>query len=181
MGPIWRITMPMPKRSRLPEACMLARSLEVLGEWWTLLIVRDAFFGLRHFEAFQASLGIARNVLSTRLAKLVEVGIFTRKQDPLDGRRVEYRLTDKGRALLPAVVALAQWGAKNLCADGEPLPYWFIERATGERVQTIAVRAPDGRELLPREIGIVEGPGMTEATRRTMPALLKLDAVKEAA
>ncbi len=179
--PVKETSAPMPKRSRLPEACMLARSLEVLGEWWTLLIVRDAFFGLKHFEAFQNSLGIARNVLTTRLVKLVEVGILTRKQDLLDGRRVEYRLTDKGRALLPTVVALAQWGAKNLCTEDDLLPYWFIERATGERVQTMAVRAQDGRELLPRDIGIVEGPGMTEATRRTMPALLKLDDFKEAA
>ena len=163
----------MPKRSALPDACMLARSLEVLGEWWTLLIVRDAFFGLRHFEAFQASLGIARNVLSTRLAKLVEAGILTRRPDASDGRRIEYRLTEKGRALLPSIVALAQWGAKHLREDGEPLPYWFVERATGERIQIMAVRSDDGRELHARDLAIVEGPGMTSAIRATMPALVK--------
>ena len=169
----------MPKRSPLPDACMLARALEVLGEWWTLLIVRDAFFGLRHFEAFQGSLGIARNVLSTRLAKLVEEGILTRRPDPTDGRRVEYRLTDKGRALLPTIVALGQWGADHMCEHGR-LPYWFVERATGEPVAAIKVRTKDGRDLEARDLAIVEGPGMTKAIRAMMPALQKA-ALKEAA
>ena len=152
---------------------MLARSLEVLGEWWTLLIVRDAFFGLRHFEAFQQSLGIARNVLSTRLAKLVDAEILTRRPDPDDGRRIEYRLTEKGRALLPVIVALAQWGAKFMRAPGQPLPYWFVERATGERIAAVDVTSADGRSLAARDLAIVEGPGMTDEIRATMPALIR--------
>lgn len=152
---------------------MLARSLELLGEWWTLLIVRDAFFGLRHFEAFQTSLGIARNVLSTRLAKLVEAEILTRKPDAQDGRRIEYRLTDKGRALLPVIVAMSQWGARHMRAPDQPLPYWFAERASGERLPELAVRAADGRELHARDLTIVEGPGMTDAIRAIMPALTR--------
>ena len=163
----------MPKRSPLPNACMLARALEVLGEWWTLLIVRDAFFGIRHFEAFQGSLGIARNVLSTRLAKLVEVGILTRTPDATDGRRIEYRLTSKGRALLPVIVGMAQWGAANLREPGQPLPYWFTVRETGEPIPPVKVRSADGRELAARDLAIAEGPGMTDEIRATMPALRK--------
>jgi DNA-binding HxlR family transcriptional regulator len=171
----------MPKRSPLPNACMLARSLELLGEWWTLLIVRDAFFGIRHFEAFQASLGIARNVLSTRLLKLVEAGILTRSPDPTDGRRIEYRLTAKGRALLPVIVGLAQWGAKHLRDEGQPLPYWFVERATGERLPQVAVRNGEGRDLVARDLAIVEGPGMTDDIRATMPNLLRPQPDRQAA
>lgn len=160
----------MPKRSSLPDACMLARSLEVLGEWWTLLIVRDAFFGVRHFEAFQASLGIARNVLATRLVKLVEAGVLQRLPDASDGRRVEYRLTDKGRALLPTIVALAQWGvAWHGCAD-ECLPYEFVDRRDERPIGRVRVVAEDGRELTCHDIKVVEGPGMTDAIRARMPA-----------
>ena len=159
----------MPKRSALPDACMLARSLEVLGEWWTLLIVRDAFFGIRHFEAFQASLGIARNVLSTRLAKLVRAGVLTRRPDAEDGRRVEYRLTDKGKALLPTIVAFAQWGDRWHRENGELVPYRFVDRLNGEPIRTLKVEAQDGRELACTDIRVVEGPGMTDDIRRRMP------------
>ncbi len=171
----------MPKRSPLPNACMLARSLELLGEWWTLLIVRDAFFGIRHFEGFQTSLGIARNVLSTRLAKLVEAEIFTRNPDANDGRRIEYRLTAKGRALLPVIVGLAQWGTNHLREDGQLLPYLFTERATGERIAPVAVLSEDGRTLEARDLAIVEGPGMTDEIRAIMPALTRPEPMREAA
>lgn len=144
----------MPKRSALPAACMLARSLEVLGEWWTFLIIRDAFFGIRHFEAFQGSLGIARNVLSARLTKLVERGILDRRPDASDGRRIEYRLTAKGKALLPVIVSIAQWGAENMRCGDEPLPYFFYDRDTRQPIPPIAVRAEDGRVLGPRDIGV---------------------------
>lgn len=133
---------------------MLARSLEVLGEWWTFLIIRDAFFGIRHFEAFQASLGIARNVLSARLAKLVETGILDRRPDQHDGRRIEYRLTEKGKALLPTIVAIAQWGAEWMRGRDEPLPYFFYDRSTGAPIPGMSVRSADGRQLGPRDIGI---------------------------
>lgn len=152
---------------------MLARSLEVLGEWWTLLIVRDAFFGIHHFEGFQASLGIARNVLSTRLAKLVEEQILTRAVDANDGRRIEYRLTQKGRELIPVIVSLAQWGANHMRTEKQPLPYWFVERTTGQPIAPMTVRSRDGRELVARELAIVEGPGMTDEIRAIMPALTR--------
>ena len=153
----------MPRRSALPGDCMLARSLEVLGEWWTFLIIRDAFFGIRHFEAFQASLGIARNVLSARLSKLVETGILSRAPDRQDGRRIEYRLTEKGRALLPIIVAIAQWGAAWMRCEDEVPPYRFIERDGGAVIPPIAVRSAAGAVLGPRDIAIemrAEGDGI---------------------
>lgn len=91
-------------------ACSTAQALEVVGEWWTLLIVRDAFFGVRRFEDFTRRLGLSRSVLAGRLAKLVEQGILDTRQYADRPARFEYLLTDKGRDLFPVLVALQQWG-----------------------------------------------------------------------
>jgi len=102
--------------------CSIASALDVVGEPWTLLIVRDAFYGVRRFDDFQENLGIARNVLTARLKKLVEAGIFRKtayRQRPL---RHEYRLTDKGLALHPVVMAIVHWGDVHYAgAAGPPL------------------------------------------------------------
>src|SRR5689334_4982829 len=90
--------------------CPLPPAVELIGEKWAFLILRGALNGLHHFEEFQAGLGIARNILSDRLGRLVAGGILERTPDPEDGRRVIYGLTDKGEALLPVVLALRQWG-----------------------------------------------------------------------
>ena len=90
--------------------CSIARTLDVIGERWSLLIVRDAFYGLRRFDDFRRDLGIARNVLTDRLTTLVEQGVFERRQYEERPPRYEYRLTDKGRALLPVILAMMQWG-----------------------------------------------------------------------
>lgn len=153
----------MPKRSALPDGCMLARSLEVLGEWWTFLIIRDAFFGVQHFEAFQQRLGIARNVLSARLSKLVDAGIFERRPDPRDGRRIEYRLTAKGEALLPVIVALGQWGGRWMRCDAEPPPYRLVDRLEGEPLPELEVRSASGRLLAAGDITVVDGVGTKKA------------------
>src|SRR2546425_1135710 len=90
--------------------CSIARALEQIGEWWTFLILREAFMGTRRFDGFQHNLGIARNILSARLKKLVARGILRRSVAADDARRIDYRLTDKGRALFPVLMALGQWG-----------------------------------------------------------------------
>ncbi len=90
--------------------CSVARTLDVIGEWWTMLIMRDAFKGVTRFEDFHRNLGIARTVLSTRLDRLVEAGIFTRRQYSDHPPRSEYLLTEKGRDLFPVLVTLMQWG-----------------------------------------------------------------------
>jgi DNA-binding HxlR family transcriptional regulator len=94
--------------------CGIAQALEAFGDWWTLLIVRDAFFGARRFGDFQRSLGIAKNILSARLAHLVEHGIFERVDVGSDGERFEYRLTAKGEALLTVLTVLREWSDDGL-------------------------------------------------------------------
>jgi len=105
------------KRSSVTHLnCSIARSLDILGEWWTLLIVRDAFFGVRRFDHFVADLGISRGVLTDRLATLVGHQILKRHRYQQLPDRFEYKLTDKGRDLFPVLITLMQWGDKWLSA-----------------------------------------------------------------
>lgn len=124
--------------------CPLPHAVELLGEKWAFLLLRGAFNGLRHFEEFQAGLGIARNILSDRLAKLVAGGILERSKDESDRRKVIYSLTEKGAALLPVVVALRQWGEE--WGHG-PAPIILADRRDGRPVQRIGIKAADGRPL----------------------------------
>ncbi|MFN6121211.1 MAG: winged helix-turn-helix transcriptional regulator [Actinomycetes bacterium] len=101
--------------------CSVAQALEVVGEWWTLLVVRNLMFGQRRFEAIQGDLGIARNILSDRLGTLVEHGIVDRVKYQDHPERYEYRLTDKGRDLFPVIAALMAWGDKWAAPTGKPL------------------------------------------------------------
>ena len=124
--------------------CPLPPAVELIGEKWAFLILRGALNGLQHFEEFQAGLGIARNILSDRLGKLVSGGILERALDPSDRRKVIYSLTAKGEGLLPVVLALRQWGeewghgkAKVVLAD----------RRDGRPIRKICVMAEDGREV----------------------------------
>lgn len=161
----------MPKRVSAPDYCLIARTMDVLGEQWTILIVRDAFFGVRNFDDFQKSLGIARNVLATRLAKLVDEGILTRRVSEQDRRKIEYRLTPKGRDLFPLIIGLGQWGAKYLCREDESPPFRIVDRQNGAPLGPVEVRASDGRVLSPHDTEIVPGPGTTDAIRAAIPAL----------
>ena len=113
----------MPRTTRLDTMrCSVARTLDVIGEWWTMLIMRDAFKGVTRFEDFHRNLGIARTVLSARLDRLVEAGIFIRRQYSDHPPRSEYLLTEKGRDLFPVLVTLMQWGDRwTADDDGPPL------------------------------------------------------------
>lgn len=142
----------MKRTSFADMACPVAQSLEQIGEWWTLLILRDAFKGVRRFADFQSRLGIARNVLADRLRGLVANGVLERKPGKDDAREVEYRLTPKGKDLLPVMIALAQWGERWIYDDEAPVR--FVERETGIPIQRLAARTPDGRELGIREIAV---------------------------
>jgi DNA-binding HxlR family transcriptional regulator len=117
--------------------CSVARTLDVIGEWWTMLIMRDAFKGVTRFEDFHRNLGIARTVLSTRLDRLVEAGIFTRQQYSDHPPRSEYLLTEKGRDLFPVLVTLMQWGDRWTADDDGPplrLVHEPCEHATSPRL-----------------------------------------------
>jgi DNA-binding HxlR family transcriptional regulator len=125
--------------------CGISAALEVVGERWSFLILRGAFNGLQHFEEFQATLGIARNILSNRLGRLVEHEILKRQADAADRRKIVYRLTDKGRALLPVLIALRQWGERWV--SGVPSNPVLVDRIHRMPVEPMAVRAADGRPL----------------------------------
>jgi DNA-binding HxlR family transcriptional regulator len=114
-------------------ACSIARTLEVIGDRWTLLILRDAFKGVRRFDDLQRDLGIARNILTDRLQKLVDHGVLTRTPYQSRPERFEYRLTPKGRDLSPALVALMHWGDKWLAEDGRP-PLVLTHKRCGQPV-----------------------------------------------
>ena len=114
------------------------------------MILRAAFNGLHHFEEFLGALGIARNILSNRLARLVEHGIMKRQALPDDRRKIEYRLTEKGLDLLPAMLALRQWGEKYGC--GVPNNPVLCDERDGMPIQPIAIHAYDGRALSPMEL-----------------------------
>lgn len=161
----------MPKRVSAPDYCVIARTMDVLGEQWTMLIVRDAFFGVRNFDDFQKSLGIARNVLATRLAKLVGEGILSRHVSEQDRRKVEYRLTPKGRDLFPLIIGLSQWGMKYLHRADELSPFGIVDRETGTPVGPVEVRSKEGRVLTPFDTMVIAGPGMTDEIRAAIPAL----------
>lgn len=125
--------------------CGLPQALEVMGERWSFMILRASFNGLHHFEEFLSELGIARNILSNRLAKLVEHGILKREPCADDRRKIEYRLTEKGFDLLPAMLALRQWGQKY-GAEFEENPVLVDERDRMP-IGPVSILAHDGRIL----------------------------------
>ncbi|HEX2304558.1 MAG TPA: helix-turn-helix domain-containing protein [Gaiella sp.] len=137
------------------ELCSVARTLEIVGDRWTWLIVRDAFLGATRFAEFQASLGIAANVLGERLHRLVEDGIFDRVLYLEHPARYEYRLTEKGADLFVGLNALRQWGDRYLCAR----PMRLLRRKS-DQVPVVAALVPEGAPVLANhEIELVPGPG----------------------
>ena len=151
------------RRSLQGDNCPNARSLDVIGDWWSLLIVRDAFDGLTRFGEFQKSLGIAKNILSDRLRTLVVRGILELAPATDGGVRQEYRLTPMGRDLFPVMVALRQWGERHLFAEGEPHSS-LIERETGLPVR-LEIHAQDGRPIGPDDTVVLKVPDQGQTRR----------------
>lgn len=137
------------------SSCSVARALNEVGDWWSLLIVLHAMYGTRRFVDFQQQLGIAKNILCDRLARLVDNEVLRKEEVGEHGSRFEYRLTEKGRDLFPVVVALRQWGDKwNPAPDQQPLD--LRDRDTGEPVQTVTVRNAEGQALSIRDVFVAE-------------------------
>ena len=137
----------MAKRiSHKGSLCGVARPLDAIGDWWSLLIVRDAFDGLRRFGEFQKSLGLAKNILSVRLRNLVAHGILETVPASDGSPYQEYSLTEKGRGLFPVLVALRQWGEDFFFDPDEP-HVELIDRKTGLPVRKLELRAQDGRVI----------------------------------
>jgi DNA-binding HxlR family transcriptional regulator len=152
----------MVKRKSLQgDYCPSARSLDVIGDWWSLLIVRDAFDGMTRFGEFQKSLGIAKNILSDRLRTLTDRGILKIVPSPGGGAHQEYQLTAMGRDLFPVMVALRQWGEQYLFEPGEKHSK-LVERSTGQAVW-LEVRTEDGRPVGPEESVIVKVPDLEQS------------------
>jgi len=146
----------MLKRDYEGQVCSIARALEIVGERWTLLIVRDALLGVRRFDDFQRSLGIARNVLTERLGRLVEEGVLRRVPTAERADRFDYRLTDKGRDLAVALSALREWGDRHLA---EAPPVLVRRRSDGHPVVTAFVPEGSADALLVTDVEAVRGPG----------------------
>lgn len=144
----------MPRRkSSTDEPCPVARSAGVIGDRWSLLIVRDAFDGMRRFGDFQRSLGVARNILSDRLRKLVEAGVLETQAASDGSAYQEYVLTAQGESLFPLVVALRQWGEQHLFKRGERHSV-LIDRRTGKPIPFMAPTAKDGTVLAPAVVEV---------------------------
>jgi DNA-binding HxlR family transcriptional regulator len=142
------------------QVCSIARALEVLGERWTLLVVRDALLGVRRFDDFQHSLGVARNVLTDRLKRLVEAGVLERVPYQDRPQRFEYQLTAIGYELATPVVGLMHWGDRHLAEPGGP-PRLTRHRECGGALQTALVCADCGQSVSPADLDVLPGPGLS--------------------
>lgn len=135
------------KRTRFAgDACPVARSLDQIGDSWTLLIIRNAFAGTKRFSDFRQQLGIAKNILSDRLAKLVDEGVFELQPDPSGSRHQEYHLTAKGQRLRVVLLALRQWGEDHLFDGGEEMTV-LVDQRDGKPLTRLEPLSHDGRNL----------------------------------
>jgi DNA-binding HxlR family transcriptional regulator len=140
----------MQRKSFAGMGCPVAETLDVVGEWWTLLVIRDVFRGIRRFDALQESLGIARNILARRLKALVASGILEKRAYAARPARHEYRLTEKGRALFPVLVTMMEWG--NRWAPPDEARMRLVDAETGRPVRPLLVDAATGAPLEPRRL-----------------------------
>ena len=150
----------MQPRTYENQVCSVARALEILGDRWTLLVLRDAFMRVRRFEDFQRRLGVARNVLTDRLNRLVEEDILKRVPSQERPARFEYRLTEKGAALWPVIMTLMRWGDQYYVGEAGP-PMVVRHRDCGGTVTDHLTCSACGAELGPRDVVAEPGPGAT--------------------
>jgi len=144
--------------------------LDIIGEGWSILIIREAFLGTRRFEEFQGRLGIARNILTARLKKLCANQILDRVPVKEGARRHEYILTRKGKDMMPLLVALTQWGDKWVFGENNE-PVVFLDRDRGQPISPVQVYSARGEVLRPRDIMISAGPGATREARERIEEL----------
>jgi DNA-binding HxlR family transcriptional regulator len=151
--------MAMRRTSFAEMNCSVARTLEVVGEWWTMLVVREAFSGVRRFDDFQGRLGIARNVLAARLQRLVDFGILERRLYQERPERYEYRLTEKGFDLYPVLLSLMHWGDRWMAGPEGP-PVRLVHENCGHEATSMLSCSECGEELRPREVrALMSGTG----------------------
>jgi DNA-binding HxlR family transcriptional regulator len=146
--------------------CPIARGLDRVGEWWSILILRDAFAGLSRFEEFRDSLGIAPNMLTRRLNALVEAGLLERRRYSERPPRYEYRLTERGADFRQVLVALLAWGNRHFAPEGASVQ--ILNTETGAPAEPMLVDRATGAEIAAPAYRIAPGPAATEATRRRL-------------
>ena len=147
----------MPIEAFAKQNCSIARTLSLLGERWTVLVLREIFLGRRRFDQIQGRLGIATNILSARLGTLVDEGILERRPYGNRADRFEYRLTEKGLELQPVIMALMKWGDHHLAPDGPPMIVTHTD--CGHDTEAVQVCAHCGGELDARNVSTRPGPG----------------------
>jgi DNA-binding HxlR family transcriptional regulator len=140
--------------------CSVAQCLEVVGEWWSMLVLRDVFLGVTRFDDIQKRLGISRNILDQRLSHLVQAGVLERVQYSHRPPRYEYRLTDKGRDLWPVLTGMRQWGDRYAAPDGPPVS--MTHKACGQVADAVMVCSVCGEELQSSNMRAAPGPGAVE-------------------
>jgi DNA-binding HxlR family transcriptional regulator len=156
----------MERKSFSGMQCPVARSLERVGEWWSILILRDAFQGFTRFDQFQKSLQIAPNILTRRLKSLVEAGLLERRRYVDHPPRHEYLLTERGHDFRPVVVALYTWGNKHFAPEGPSVV--LVDTETGSRADPVLVDRPSGRPLDEDRYVFVAGPAASVRTRQRL-------------
>jgi DNA-binding HxlR family transcriptional regulator len=155
----------MVKRTSLEKAeCPIARSLDVFGDWWSLLIIRDAFLGIRRFSEFQRSIGLAKNILTVRLRGLVDQGILETEPASDGSAYREYVLTPKGRGVFPVLVALRQW-SEEFSNNSGGFKTLLVDRNKGRPVQKLEIRAEDGRLLADGDTELRPNPAVQRRRR----------------
>ena len=148
--------------------CPIARSLERVGEWWSILILRDAFAGLTRFDEFEQNLGVAPNMLSRRLASLVESGLLVKRAYSARPPRYEYLLTERGRDFRPVLMAMLAFGNKHFAPEGASV--LIVDAATGAPAEPIIVDRASGRPLVEPDFIVAAGPAASAATRARLAA-----------
>jgi DNA-binding HxlR family transcriptional regulator len=154
----------MERKSYEDMPCPVARSLEHVGEWWSILILRDAFYGLKRFDEFQKSLGIAPNMLTRRLKSLVDAGLLEKRSYSEHAKRYEYLLTARGKDFHPVLVALVEWGNKHFSPEGPIIQMADVE--TGKITTPRMFDKKTGKEMKYGNFKIVPGPAATLGVRK---------------
>jgi DNA-binding HxlR family transcriptional regulator len=156
----------MQRKSFGAMVCPIARSLERVGEWWSILILRDAFAGMTRFDEFQKSLGIAPNMLTRRLTALVEAGLLERRRYNERPPRDEYLLTRRGRDFRPVLLAMMAWGNRHFAPEGATVQ--IVDAVTGAVADPVLVDRATGRPVDGPDYMLAPGPAATEGLRRRL-------------
>jgi DNA-binding HxlR family transcriptional regulator len=161
-----RLEIPMQRKSFGHMQCPIARALERVGEWWSILILRDAFYGMTRFDEFQKSLDIAPNMLTRRLNALVEAELLERRRYSEKPPRYEYVLTERGRGFRPVLWALLEWGSDNFSPEGRCIE--LVDRKTGKAAKPVLVDSRTGKPMNGEDFMPRAGPAASEGIRKRL-------------